>query len=80
MNLLTLPQPYSASVFSRNHFDGTSGFELNGRTIGFYGFGFVARAVFKLAKAMGMTAKAYDPYLKDEQISEIGRASCRERV
>jgi len=59
-------------VSARNNFDGTSGFELNGRTIGFYGFGFVARAVFKLAKAMGMTAKAYDPYLKDEQISEWG--------
>merc|ERR1711920_477611 len=54
------------------NFDGTSGFELTGRTIGFYGFGAVARAVFKLAKGFDMTAVAYDPYLTDEQISQWG--------
>merc|ERR1712226_353369 len=37
-------------VSARNNFDGSSGFELTGRSIAFYGFGAVARAVFKLAK------------------------------
>merc|ERR1712151_1208790 len=41
-------------VSARNNFDGSSGFELTGRKIAFYGFGAVARAVHKLAKAFSM--------------------------
>merc|ERR1712217_955026 len=41
-------------VSARNNFDGTSGFELTGRTMAFYGFGAVARAVHKLAIGLGM--------------------------
>merc|ERR1712217_187375 len=39
---------------ARNNYDGTSGFELAGKSIAFYGFGAVARAVQKLAKGFGM--------------------------
>lgn len=59
-------------VSARNNFDGTSGIELCGRTMGFYGFGAVARAVFKLAKGFGMTARAYDPYIPAEAIRNMG--------
>merc|ERR1711907_802755 len=59
-------------VSARNNFDGTSGFEITGRSIAFYGFGVVAKAVHKLAKGFGMTSYAYDPFLKPEQISAEG--------
>merc|ERR1712061_248399 len=57
---------------ARNNFDGTSGFELAGKNIAFYGFGAVARAVFKLAKGFGMTGYAYDPYIPKEAIESFG--------
>merc|ERR1712203_1214713 len=46
-------------VSARNNFDGTSGFEITGRSIAFYGFGAVARAVHKLAAGFGMKLYAY---------------------
>merc|ERR1712013_968910 len=57
---------------ARNYFDGTSGFELAGRQIAFYGFGAVARAVHRLTKAMGMESFAYDPYIPKDAISASG--------
>merc|ERR1712048_987758 len=59
-------------VSARNNFDGSSGFELVNRSIAFYGFGAVARAVHKLAMGFGMKSYAYDPFLKPEQIQEAG--------
>merc|ERR1719343_1627478 len=50
-------------VSARNNFDGS---------IAFYGFGAVARAVFKLAKGFGMTGYAYDPYIQKEAIESYG--------
>jgi len=57
---------------ARNNYDGTSGFELVGRKIAFYGFGAVARAVHKLAKGFGMESFAYDPYVPKEAIEQAG--------
>jgi len=57
---------------ARNNFDGTSGFELTGRDIAFYGFGAVARAVGKLAVGFGMKLYAYDPYIPKDTIAEMG--------
>merc|ERR1712232_675823 len=57
---------------ARNNFDGSSGFELAGRSIAFYGFGAVARAVFNLAKGFGMKGYAYDPYIPKEGIEKFG--------
>merc|ERR1712045_4669 len=57
---------------ARNNFDGSSGFELAGRSIAFYGFGAVARAVFQLAKGFGMTGYAYDPYIPKDAIKGYG--------
>jgi D-3-phosphoglycerate dehydrogenase len=59
-------------VSARNNFDGTSGFELVGREIAFYGFGAVARAVHKLTSGFGMKSYAYDPFIPKEKIAEMG--------
>jgi D-3-phosphoglycerate dehydrogenase len=57
---------------ARNNYDGSSGFELTGRSIAFYGYGAVARAVGKLATGFGMTLYAYDPYIPKEAIKSMG--------
>merc|ERR1719487_1832619 len=57
---------------ARNAFDGTSGFELRGRSLALYGFGAVARAVHQVAIGFGMKTFAYDPYIPKEKIAEMG--------
>lgn len=57
---------------ARNNYDGSSGFELVNRSLAFYGFGAVARAVHKLAKGFGMKTYAYDPFVPSEQILAAG--------
>jgi len=57
---------------ARNNYDGSSGFELSGRTIGLYGFGAVGRAVFKLAQGFGMKAFAYAPSIPKDVIAGYG--------
>jgi len=57
---------------ARNNYDGSSGFELVNRSIAFYGFGAVARAVHRLAQGFGMKSFAYDPYISKEQIEQYG--------
>lgn len=57
---------------ARNNFDGTSGFELVGKKIAFYGFGAVARAVHRIAQVFGMESFAYDPYVPKEAIVAAG--------
>merc|ERR1712048_1468388 len=57
---------------ARNNFDGSSGFELVGKEIAFYGFGAVARAVHKLAQGFGMKSYAYDPYIPKDAIRGYG--------
>jgi len=59
-------------VSARNNFDGTSGFEISGRSIAFYGFGAVARAVHKVALGFGMKTFAYDPFIDAETIKSMG--------
>merc|ERR1719240_1927001 len=61
---------------ARNWFDGTSGYELMGKSIAFYGYGAVARCMQKLAACFGMTTSAYDPYLTKEQIEAGGAIYC----
>jgi len=59
-------------VSARNNFDGTSGFEVTGKGMAFYGFGAVARAVHRLCKGFGMQTFAYDPFVKAEDIVAAG--------
>jgi len=57
---------------ARNNYDGSSGFELVGKEMSFYGFGAVARAVHKIAKAFSMKTFAYDPFIPADKIAEMG--------
>ena len=56
----------------RNMFDGTSGTELKGKTLGIHAFGQVGRNVARIAKGFGMNVSALDPYCPDEVMIEAG--------
>jgi D-3-phosphoglycerate dehydrogenase len=64
---------------ARNHWDGSSGFELKGKSLALYGYGAVARCLHTIAKAFEMTVSAFDPFLTKEQI-EAGGATHVEKV
>lgn len=49
----------------REMFSGRQGGELRGRTLGLHGFGFVARNVFRIARAMGMKVIVYTRYSRE---------------
>jgi len=61
---------------ARNHWDGSSGYELMGKSLAVYGFGAVARNLHRIAKAFNMKFSAYDPYLTKEQIEGAGAIYC----
>ena len=56
----------------RNMYNGTSGTELKGKTIGIHAFGQVGRNVARIAKGFEMEVSALDPYCPDEAISAAG--------
>merc|ERR1711985_58702 len=61
---------------ARNHWDGSSGYELMGKSLAVYGFGPVASHLHRIAKAFNMKFSAYDPYLTKEQIEAAGAIYC----
>jgi D-3-phosphoglycerate dehydrogenase len=54
----------------RNFFDGTSGGELRGRTLGLHGYGYVARNVHRIARGFGMNVKVFTRFSKAQASSE----------
>lgn len=56
----------------RNHFNGTSGTELKGKTLGLHAYGNVAKNVARIAKCFGMTIYAFDPFCPKEVIEKDG--------
>jgi D-3-phosphoglycerate dehydrogenase len=56
----------------RNMYNGTSGTELKGKTLGIHAFGQVGRNVARIAKGFGMEVSALDPYCPDEVIEAAG--------
>ena len=56
----------------RNMYDGTSGSELKGKTLGIHAFGQVGRNVARIAKGFGMEVSALDPYCADGVMEEAG--------
>lgn len=56
----------------RNMYNGTSGAELKGKTLGIHAFGQVGRNVARIAKGFGMEVSALDPYCPDEVMIEAG--------
>lgn len=61
---------------ARNYFDGSIGSELNGKTIGIHGYGFVGRLVATKALCLGMKVFAYDPYVNKEKIESDNVVFC----
>ena len=57
---------------ARGNFDGKSGTELRGKTIGIHAYGNVGRYVATIAKGFGMTVYAFDPFVKDSDIEADG--------
>lgn len=56
----------------RNFYNGTSGTELMGKTLGIHAFGNVGRNVARIAKGFGMNVIAYDAYCPDEAMTAAG--------
>lgn len=59
-------------MMARNLYDGTSGTELMGKTLGIHAFGQVGRNVARIAKGFGMEVYAFDPYCPAEAIAAAG--------
>jgi D-3-phosphoglycerate dehydrogenase len=60
---------------NRNFFDGSSGIELRGKTMGIHAYGHVGRLVGMIAKGMGMDVFVYDPYIDKVIIENDGLKS-----
>ena len=61
---------------ARNSYDGTSGSELVGKSLGIQAFGQVGRNVARIAKGFGMKVSAVDPYCPAEVIKDAGVEVC----
>lgn len=57
---------------ARGKFNGKTGTELRGKSIGLHAFGAVGRAVARIAQGFGMTVLAHDPFVKPEVMREAG--------
>lgn len=57
---------------ARNSFNGTSGSELRGKTLGIHAYGNVGRYVAEIAKGFGMIVYAFDPFVPAEMIAKDG--------
>ena len=56
----------------RNFYNGTSGTELMGKTLGIHAFGNVGRNVARIAKGFGMNVIAFDAYCPDDAMTAAG--------
>ncbi|MBR1426472.1 MAG: 3-phosphoglycerate dehydrogenase [Paludibacteraceae bacterium] len=56
----------------RNFYNGTSGTELRGKTLGIHAFGNVGRNVARIAQGFGMRVVAFDAYCPDEAMTAAG--------
>ncbi|MCH5224233.1 MAG: 3-phosphoglycerate dehydrogenase [Muribaculaceae bacterium] len=59
-------------MMCRNKYNGTSGSELKGKSLGIYAFGQVGRNVARIANGFGMDIKALDVFVPDEVMIEQG--------
>ena len=57
---------------ARGKFDGKTGTEVRGKTLGLHAFGMVGRAMATIAKGFGMTVHAFDPFVKPEVFQAAG--------
>lgn len=61
-----------AVMMARNLYNGTSGTELKGKTLGIQAFGQVGRNVARIARGFEMEISALDPYCPDTVMEEAG--------
>lgn len=59
-------------MMCRNQYNGTSGSELKGKSLGIYAFGQVGRNVARIAKGFDMKIEALDVFVPDEVIEAEG--------
>ena len=59
-------------MMCRNQYNGTSGSELKGKSLGIYAFGQVGRNVARIAKGFGMKVQALDVFVSDEAMEAEG--------
>ncbi len=57
---------------ARGFFNGKSGSELKGKTLGIHAYGNVGRLVATIAKGFGMEVSAFDPFIPADKIEEDG--------
>jgi D-3-phosphoglycerate dehydrogenase / 2-oxoglutarate reductase len=58
--------------YVRNFFNGKSGTELMGKTLGIHAYGYVGKNVARIAKGFGMDIYAFDPFIPKEEIEKDG--------
>ncbi len=56
----------------RNHFNGSSGTELLGKSLGLHAYGNVGKNVARIAKGFGMEVYAFDPFIKADAMTKDG--------
>ena len=59
-------------MMCRNQYNGKSGTELKGKSLGIYAFGQVGRNVARIAGGFGMEISALDPYCPEEVMTAAG--------
>ena len=57
---------------ARGQFNGKPGTELKGKRLGLLAIGAVGRSLATIAKGFGMNVRAFDKYVEDEKIREMG--------
>jgi D-3-phosphoglycerate dehydrogenase len=57
---------------ARNLFNGSSGTELRGKTLGLHAYGNVGKYVAQIAKGFGMNVYAFDPFIDKSIIEKDG--------
>ena len=64
---------FGMMLFSaRGGFDGKTGSELMGKTLGLHAFGNVGKCMARIAAGLGMQVLAYDPYVDKKIMTEAG--------
>ena len=57
---------------ARSGFGGKTGSELRDKSLGLHGYGNVSRYMAEIAKGFGMTIYAYDPFVREKEITSSG--------
>ncbi|MCF8370700.1 MAG: 3-phosphoglycerate dehydrogenase [Bacteroidales bacterium] len=59
-------------LMARNNYNGSSGTELKGKTLGIHAYGNVGKLVAEIAKGFGMEIYAFDPFVAKADIEKDG--------